>query len=84
MSESRDHQEEADEYRTAAIEALTEHLQVVEDVLDEIRTELQWHNNNVRDQIFQLTSMSRDPAAKDFKVNAVAAETIQRLQKELF
>jgi len=84
MPESPDHQEEADEYRTAAIEALTEQLQVVEDVLDEIRTELQWHNNNVRSGIFQLTSMSLDPAAKEFKVNAVPVETIQRLQKELF
>lgn len=84
MSESTDHREEADEYRTAAIEALTEQLQVVEDVLDEIRTELQWHNNNVRGEIFHLTSMSLDPAAKDMRLNAVPKETVQRLQKDLF
>ena len=84
MVDPADHREEVDEYRTAAIEALTEQLQVVEDVLDEIRTELQWHNNNARGQIFHLTSMSLDPAAKDLKLNAVPQETIERLQKELF
>jgi cell division septum initiation protein DivIVA len=65
----------------ASIEALTEEVEVLRDAIDELREELQWAVRNERP--LRITSMSADPCAKDFRINAVPKETIDRLRRNL-
>ena len=74
---------------TGEIRLLREHIEVLRKVLDEIRSELRWANNNALDfpgegsmaLIRRVTSMSSDPAAVDFKVNDMEPELIAQLRE---
>jgi hypothetical protein len=74
---------------TGELRLLREHIEVLREVLDEIRSELRWANNNAHDLpgddamtlIRRVTSMSSDPAAVDFKVNDVEPEVIAQLRE---
>jgi len=73
------------------IAALCDEVRVLRQVLDEIREELSWANNNANglsesakatSACGRITSMSADPAARDFQVNSVDDATICKLRKE--
>jgi hypothetical protein len=71
-----------------AVTLLAEELKVLRIVIDELREELQWKNQN-RDTDFSLLtsrpihSCSLDPTSRDFAVNSVSQETVERLRTEL-
>ena len=73
------------------IATLGEEIRILRQVLDEIREELSWANNNAQDlpnatgatsAYRRITSMSADPTARDFQVNSVDAATVSRLREE--
>jgi len=59
---------------------LNEHMQLVEDILDEIRTDLQW---GIRNDRIRIVSFSIDPCADDFKVNSIPRQTVDKLREAL-
>ena len=74
------------------VSALGDEIRLLRQVLDEIREELSWANNNAQDlpdftgatsAYRRITSMSADPTAADFRVNAVDEETISQLRQEV-
>ena len=69
------------------IASLRDEVRLLRQVLDELREELSWANNNAIDPLPQvrpvrITSMSLDPTAPDFQVNTVDEETIAKLRDE--
>jgi hypothetical protein len=71
-----------------AIDLLTEELKVLRMVIDELRDEVQWHNQNPRTNSdcstgLRIRSLSLDPTRRDFQVNSVEPETVNRLRAEL-
>ena len=69
------------------IASLRDEVRLLRQVIDELREELSWANNNALELPTQLrpvriTSMSLDPTARDFQVNTVDEETIARLREE--
>lgn len=71
------------------IATLGDEIRLLRQVLDEIREELSWANNNAHDfppgagaiaAFTRITSMSLDPTDRDFQVNTVEEETIARLR----
>ncbi len=54
------------EHVEALCERLKEHMEVVEEILEEIRVELQW---GVRNGRIRIVSMAADPCAKDMRIN---------------
>ena len=73
------------------IASLGDEIRLLRKVLDEVRDELSWANNNAHDlplgagamaAFKRITSMSLDPTARDFQVNTVDEETIARLREE--
>ena len=82
----------ADEpFRSDDIASLRDEIRLLRQVLDEVRAELSWVNNNAHDlppgagamaAFRRITSMSLDPTARDFQVNTVDEETIARLREE--
>ncbi len=73
------------------IASLRDEIRLLRQVLDEVRAELSWVNNNAHDlppgagamaAFRRITSMSLDPTARDFQVNTVDEETIARLRDE--
>ncbi len=73
------------------VAALGEEIRILRQVLDEIREELSWANNNAQDlpnsigamsAYRRITSMSADPTARDFQVNSVDAATVSQLREE--
>ena len=76
---------------SADIASLRDEIRLLRQVLDEVRAELSWVNNNAHDlppsagamaAFRRITSMSLDPTARDFQVNTVDEETIARLRDE--
>ena len=72
--------------------AIRDEVRVLREVLDEVREELSWSNRNAEDlpagtgavPVFRrITSMSADPTARDFRINHVPEETIERLRQEV-
>ena len=71
-----------------AISLLTEELRVLRMVIDELREEVQWNNQNssVDSQFLtarRIHSCSLDPTSRNFEVNTVDQETVERLRAEL-
>ena len=73
------------------IASLGDEIRLLRKVLDEVRDELSWANNNAHDlppgvgamAAFRcITSMSLDPTSRDFQVTTVDEETIARLRDE--
>jgi hypothetical protein len=69
------------------IASLRDEVRLLRQVLDELREELSWANNNAIDPLSQvrpvrITSMSLDPTSPDFQVNTVDEATIARLRDE--
>ena len=73
------------------IASLSAEIRLLRQVLDEVRDELSWANNNAHDlppgagamaAFTRITSMSLDPTARDFQVNTVDEETIARHRNE--
>jgi hypothetical protein len=88
MSRSRNTQPEADSVILDAINLLTEELNVLRIVIDEMRDEMQWKNQNPHRESDcfdgrRIQSFSLDPTRADFQVNSVPPETVERLRSEL-
>ena len=75
-----------------AIEALTDEVRVLRQAVDDLTSEVQYANNNSVDgdiarpsfaAPFRLRSMSKDPAAENWTVNAVDESTVDRLRNQL-
>ena len=71
-----------------AISLLTEELKILRIVIDELRTEVQWNNQNspAAAQFLsarRIQSCSLDPTSRNFEVNTVDQETIESLRAEL-
>ena len=73
------------------LDSLRDEVRLLRQVLDEIREELSWANNNAPDlphstgalsAYDRITSMSADPAARDFQVNAVDPATVAMLREQ--
>lgn len=73
------------------IASLSAEIRLLRQVLDEVKDELSWSNNNAHDfppgagamaAFTRITSMSLDPTARDFQLNTVDEETIARLRDE--
>ena len=73
------------------IASLRDKVRLLREVLDELREELSWANNNANDlapgagamaAFSRITSMSLDATARDFQFNTVDEETIARLRDE--
>ena len=63
-----------------AIEELNETMNVIRQILDEIREELQW---GVRNDRIKLVTMAADPAADDMRLNDPPAQTAESLAASL-
>ena len=62
-----------------AIEHLTEQVRLLGNIIDDLTSELQWHNRNPTTEHpppFVLTSLPADPTTRDWRVNAVGAEPV--------
>ena len=71
-----------------AVSLLTEELKILRIVIDELREEVQWENQNRDTESSRLTSRrihscSLDPTSRDFAVNSVSQETVEILRAEL-
>ena len=71
-----------------AVSLLAEELKVLRIVIDELREEVQWRNQNHDTESSFLTgrpihSCSLDPTSRDFAVNSVPPEAVERLRAEL-
>lgn len=73
------------------IASLRDEIRLLREVLDDLRAELSWANNNAHDlppgagamsAFRRITSMSLDPTARDFQVNTVDEEALTRLRDE--
>ncbi len=69
------------------IASLRDEIRLLRQILDELREEFSWANNNAIDlppevRPVRITSMSLDATARDFQVNTVDDETIARLRDE--
>lgn len=66
-----------------AVEEVAEQLQVLREVIDEIREEFQWavRNNRLRCPPMHITSMPKDPLAPDFgtRVNRYTPENLSEV-----
>ena len=74
-----------------AVDSLRDEVRLLRQVLDEMREELSWANNNAQDlpagngavsTMQRITSMSANPTARDFQVNSVSDETVARLRED--
>lgn len=70
-----------------AIQSLTEEVQVLRQVVDELREEVQWVNHNPLDEQTsvrsrRIWSCSLDPTSPDFAVNSVDQETVEDLRQQ--
>ena len=71
---------------SGTVAALTSEIRVLRDAIDELREEIRWMNDNVphakvsRDR--RIWSMSLDPTDKEFTVNSVEPETVERFRRE--
>ena len=74
-----------------AVDSLRDEVRLLRQVLDEMRDELSWANNNVHDlsaengatsALRRITSLSVDPTARDFQVNSVSDEIVSQLREE--
>lgn len=88
MSRSRNSQTETDSVILDAINLLTEELNVLRIVIDEMRDEMQWKNQNPQGESHcfdgrRIQSFSLDPTRVDFQVNSVPPETVESLRSEL-
>ena len=67
-----------------AVDLLTQQVIVLRQVVDELVTEFQWRNQNSSSPIVpyhrRIESSSVDPTQRDFEVNSVPRETIDRLR----
>ena len=71
-----------------AVSLLSEELQVLRIVIDELREEVQWKNQNLdvdgsRLAGRRIQSCSLDPTSRNFEVNSVDQKTIASLRAEL-
>ena len=71
-----------------AIRSVTEEVQVLRQVVDELREEVQWANRNPpSERAFtggdHTWNCSLDPASTDFPVNSVDKATVDRLRSEI-
>jgi hypothetical protein len=71
-----------------AVSLMTEELKVLRIVIDELTEEVQWRNQNRDTESSRLTSRpihscSLNPTSRDFAVNSVPQETVERLRAEL-
>ncbi len=71
-----------------AVQMLTDELKVLRMVVDELREEVQWANQNYRDDSRvligrRIRSCSLDPTCPDFTVNTVDDATVEELRAEL-
>ena len=71
-----------------AVQLLTEEVRVLRQVVDELRSEVQWSNQNpVNQRGFldgcRIHSCSLDPTSPDFTVNSVDDATVEKLRAEL-
>ena len=82
----------ADETLAEEVAALSDQVKVLREVLDEIRVELGWANDNARDLVhgagavtasMRIVSMARDPTACDFAVNSVPADVVDQLRENV-
>lgn len=65
----------------AAIERLTDTVQVLIQAVDQLTDEVQWRNNQLRGRCpslppVTLTSMPKDPTAKDWQINRVKPDDV--------
>ena len=69
------------------VQSLTEEILVMRMAIDDLTEEIQWANQNRRESRFmtgrRIHSCSLDPTSKDFTVNSVDRETVDRLRAEL-
>ena len=71
-----------------AVSLLAEELKVLRFVIDELREEVQWKNQNLdvdahRLNGLRIQSCSLDPTSHDFEVNTVDHKTIESLRAKL-
>lgn len=62
-----------------AVARLTEIVNVLVDSIDALTDELQWRNNQLRNgyrHVTVLTSMPKDPCAKDWQINRLRPEDL--------
>ena len=73
------------------LQRLVQEVRLLRQVVDELREEIKWANNNcsqppagLPDHPYHLTSFSNDPADQQWpaKVNAVDQATLERLRDE--
>jgi hypothetical protein len=72
----------------ATVQLLTEEVKVLRQVVDELRSEVQWSNQNPVNKAGFLNgrrihSCSLDPTSPDFTVNSVDDATVEKLRAEL-
>ena len=65
----------------AVIDRLVDRVQVLTDSLDALTDEVQWHNNQQRDRYERpppmvVTSLPKDPCAKDWQINQLRPEDL--------
>jgi hypothetical protein len=70
-----------------AVSLLAEELKILRIVINELREELQWRNQNRDAESSRLTSRrihscSLDPTSRDFAVNSVPQEAVETLRAE--
>ena len=82
----------ADETLAEEVAALSDQVKVLREVLDEIRMELGWANDNARDFVHgagaatasrRIVSMALDPTARDFAINSVPAGVVDQFREEV-
>jgi hypothetical protein len=65
----------------AAVDRLTQYVQVLTNSVDELTREIQWHNRQFDESLpsphrVVLTSMPLDPTAHDWELNRVTADDL--------
>lgn len=78
-------QQSAESQLVDAVQLLTEEVRVMRMAIDELAVEVQWANQNRLKTVCckEIHSCSLDPTSKDFTVNSVDRETVNRLRAEL-
>lgn len=69
------------------VERLQQQIQILVQAIDALADELQWRNNQSREQYspappFALHSMPADPSTDDWRINRVPLEYVQRLREQ--